>query len=52
MDFKDIELYDLQDCPYCQGPAWLEHVNGWCCYVECADCGAQTPHMEYKDEKG
>ena len=51
MDFKDIELFDLQDCPYCGGPAWLEHVGGWCCYVECADCGAQTPHMEYKDEK-
>ena len=50
MDFKDIELYDLQDCPYCGGPAWLEHVNGWCCYIECADCGAQTPHMEYKDD--
>ena len=51
MDFKDIELHDLQDCPYCGGPAWLEHVGGWCCYVECADCGAQTPHMEYSDEK-
>ena len=50
MDFKEIELFDLQDCPYCGGPGYLEHIGGWCCYVECADCGAQTPHMEYKDD--
>ena len=51
MDYKDIELFDLQDCPFCGGPAILDHVGGWCCYVECVDCGARTGHMEYKDEK-
>ena len=50
MDFKDVELYDLQDCPYCGGAGQLWHEGGWCCYVECADCGAQTPHIEYKDD--
>ena len=52
MNFKDIELYDLQDCSYCGGPGYLDYVGDWCCYIECADCGAQTPQVEYKDEAG
>ena len=49
--YKDIELYDLQDCPFCGGPGVMDHVGGWCVYFECVDCGARTGHMEYKDEK-
>ena len=29
MKYKDIELYDLQDCPYCGGPGVMDHVGGW-----------------------
>lgn len=37
----------LQDCPCCGGPAQLEEENGWCWYVMCMDCGAQTAPFEY-----
>ena len=46
MDIRD-EL-ELQDCPFCGGPGLLEEENGWCWYVMCLDCGAQTGHFEYK----
>ena len=49
--YKDIVLYDLQDCPFCGGPGVMDHVGDWCVYIECVDCGARTGHMEYKDEK-
>ena len=39
---------ELQDCPFCGGPGLLEEENGWCWYVMCMDCGAQTAHAEYK----
>jgi len=51
MNYKDEELYDLQDCPFCGGAALMDHVGGWCVYIECVDCGARTGHMVYKDEK-
>ena len=38
----------LEDCPYCGGPGLLEEENGWCWYVVCLDCGAQTAEMAYK----
>ncbi|MBE6894263.1 MAG: hypothetical protein E7483_01455 [Ruminococcaceae bacterium] len=50
MDFKDIELLDLQDCPYCGGPGQLWREGNWGSYIECVDCGAQTPIVEYKSE--
>lgn len=37
----------LQDCPLCGGPALLEEENGWCWYVMCMDCGAQTAPIEF-----
>ena len=46
MDIRD-EL-ELQDCPFCGGAGLLEEENGWCWYVMCMDCGAQTAHFEYK----
>ena len=46
MDIRD-EL-ELQDCPYCGGAGLLEEENGWCWYVMCMDCGAQTAPVEYK----
>ena len=42
------EELELQDCPFCGGPGLLEEENGWCWYVMCMDCGAQTAHFEYK----
>ncbi len=38
----------LQDCPYCGGAGLLEEENGWCWYVMCMDCGAQTASFEYR----
>ena len=32
----------LQDCPCCGGTGLLEEESGWCWYVLCMDCGAQT----------
>ena len=46
MDIRD--KLELQDCPFCGGPGLLEEENGWCWYVMCMDCGAQTAHAEYK----
>ena len=43
--YKEIELFD---CPFCSGPGILEEEGGWCWYVVCADCGAQTAAMTYK----
>ena len=45
-------LIDLIECPRCGGAALLEEENGWCWYVVCADCGAQSGFCEYKDEDG
>lgn len=42
------EELPLQDCPFCGGAGLLEEENGWCWYVMCMDCGAQTAHFEYK----
>ena len=38
----------LHDCPYCGGAGLLEEEQGWCWYVMCLDCGAQTAQIEYK----
>ncbi len=46
-----MEIYekiDLLDCPRCGGTASLEEENGWCWYVMCVDCGAQTAAFEFK----
>lgn len=40
----------LEDCPICRGPGVISHEGGWCVYVECLDCGAQTAFAEYTDE--
>ena len=42
------EELELQDCPYCGGAGLLEEENGWCWYVMCMDCGAQTGHVEFR----
>ena len=42
------EELELQDCPYCGGAGLPEEENGWCWYVMCMDCGAQTGHFEYR----
>ena len=42
---------DLLDCPCCGGAGMLEEENGWCWYVVCNDCGAQTGYMGYKSEE-
>ena len=38
----------LQDCPFCRGAGLLEEEGGWCWYVMCTNCGAQTAAFEYK----
>ncbi len=42
-----FEELELEDCPICGGSGLLEEENGWCWYVTCLDCGAQTAHFEY-----
>ena len=39
---------DLQDCPYCRGTGTVEDEQGWCVYVTCLGCGAQTAHASYE----
>ena len=46
----------LHDCPYCggaglleeDGAGLLEEEQGWCWYVMCLDCGAQTAQIAFK----
>jgi len=45
------EEIELQECPYCDGPGLLEEENGWCWYVMCMDCGAQTGECGYKTDE-
>ena len=50
METKET-LYELQDCPACrEGAGLMEHEGGWCCYVTCMDCGAQTAHFAYHND--
>ena len=46
---NNVVLYELEDCPHCRGVGQLIHEGGWCCYVECLDCGAQTTFVDYDD---
>lgn len=46
-----IKDLDIQDCPYCNGPAVLEEENGWCLYMICGDCGSQTAEVAFKNEE-
>ena len=39
---------ELQDCPCCRGVGAVEDEQGWCVYVACLDCGAQTAHVAYE----
>ena len=39
----------LHDCPYCGGAGLLEEEHGWCWYVTCVDCGAQTAQIEFRE---
>ena len=43
-------MIELEDCPRCRGVGILQHEGGWCTYVECLDCGAQTVYAEYRSE--
>lgn len=42
---------DLQECPACGGPGLLEEEQGWCMYVMCLDCGAQTGEFPFKTQE-
>jgi len=44
------ETLVLHDCPYCGGAGLLEEEQGWCWYVMCLDCGAQTAQIAFKAE--
>ena len=39
---------DFDDCPFCGGVGAMQEENGWCIYVECADCGAHTAFTAYQ----
>ena len=46
-----MDIYDqieLLSCPCCGGPGLLEEEGGWCWYVMCPDCGAQTTQFDYR----
>lgn len=48
-----IDVYkevDLQDCPRCNGPAYLEEENGCWYYVICNDCGCHTAEVRFRNE--
>ena len=45
------EELELQPCPNCGGVGLLEEENGFCWYVMCTDCGAQTAPCEYRGRK-
>lgn len=47
MDLELIRKIDLQDCPFCDGPAILEEENDRWFYVMCGDCGSVTCEVEY-----
>lgn len=46
------EKVELLDCPYCGGAGLLEEEHGWCWYVMCLDCGAQTASIQYDTPEG
>jgi len=51
MDTMDIYTeIELQDCPFCRGAGLLEEESGWCWYVTCVDCGAQTAPISFRTE--
>lgn len=37
----------LEDCPVCGGVGCVQEEQGWCVYVTCMDCGAETAHSAY-----
>lgn len=45
------EMIELQECPFCGGPGLLEEEEGWCWYVMCLDCGAQTGECGYRTDE-
>ncbi len=45
-------MYRMEDCPACrEGVGSLEHEGGWCCYIQCLDCGARTAEFPYRNEE-
>ena len=42
------EKHILHDGLNCVGAGLLEEEQGWCWYVMCLDCGAQTAQIEFK----
>lgn len=47
LDLELIRKIDIQDCPFCDGPAILEEENGRWFYIMCGDCGSTTCEIEY-----
>ena len=45
---KIYEEIHLEECPACGGTGLLEEEGGWCWYVMCVDCGAQTASFEFR----
>ncbi|MBQ1682420.1 MULTISPECIES: Lar family restriction alleviation protein [Agathobacter] len=45
------ELFDIQDCPLCDGGALLEEECNCGYYVMCLDCGCHTVTIDFKNEE-
>lgn len=46
------ELPELLPCRVChEDCAYLEHENGWCCYITCGNCGSSTAFCAYNSEE-
>ena len=43
-----IHEMELEDCPVCRGVGAIQEEQGWCVYVLCSDCGAQTAQISFK----
>ena len=47
----NINNIELQCCPLCEGPGFIEVENDWCVYVTCLDCGSHTIEVSFKTEE-
>lgn len=42
------EMVEIEDCPLCEGPAYLEEENGNSMYIMCYECGCHSISTTFK----